>query len=91
MEEGTTPPPPKRRAEIQANEDKPTRATPETKVLKEIQQSINELNEWMSNSSRLISALTDRVENIAKISQQQNENLQQRLLAMEAIVTPPAT
>lgn len=88
MEEGTTPPPPKRRAETQANEYKPARVTPENKVLKEVQQSVKELNEWMSNASRLISALTDRVETIAKITQQQNEHLQQRLIAVEARITP---
>ncbi|KAH8027752.1 hypothetical protein HPB51_009419 [Rhipicephalus microplus] len=56
--------PPKCRTETQANEDQPTRVTPENKVLKEIQQSVKDINEWMSNASRLISALTDRVENI---------------------------
>ncbi|KAH7944960.1 hypothetical protein HPB49_002856 [Dermacentor silvarum] len=88
MEEGTTPPPPKRKAETQANEDKPKRAPTETNVVTEFQQSIKELNEWMSNSSRLISALTERVDSIAKITQQQNEQLQQRLLAVEALITP---
>ncbi|KAH8024037.1 hypothetical protein HPB51_020795 [Rhipicephalus microplus] len=88
MEEGTTPPPPKRRAETQANEGKPAHVTPENKVLKEVQQSVKELNEWMSNASRLISALTDRVETIDKITQQQNEHLQQRLIAVEARITP---
>ncbi|KAH6941752.1 hypothetical protein HPB50_023141 [Hyalomma asiaticum] len=89
MEEGATPPPPKRRAEEQVNENKPTRVTTETKVLIEIQQSIKALNEWMNNSSRAISTLTERVENIAKITQQQNECLQQRLLAVEALTPRP--
>lgn len=89
MEEGATPPPPKRRAEEQVNENKPTRVTAETKVLIEIQQSIKALNEWMNNSSRVISTLTERVENIAKITQQQNECIQQRLLAVEALTPRP--
>ncbi|KAH6930788.1 hypothetical protein HPB50_018396 [Hyalomma asiaticum] len=89
MEEGATPPPPKRRAEEQVNENKPMRVTTETKVLIEIQQSIKALNEWMNNSSRAISTLTERVESIAKITQQQNECLQQRLLAVEPLTPRP--